>query len=97
MAAILLEAVVYLTGRIQAGGEVGGLAGGGEVAAAGGLHGFDGVGVGDEGFEGEGLFGGNALEEKAEGIREGEAHGGEDGGGFGLGGFVDASADDGVF
>ncbi len=87
--------MVHLIVPVRVRDEAGRLAGGGEVVAAGGFHRLDGVGVGGGRFEWEGLFGGDALEEEAEGIREGEAHGGEDGGGFGLGGFVDAGADDG--
>jgi len=83
---------------VDAGFGVGGEAGfqGGFVLAVPGGSERDGIGVGDQGFEGEGFFGGDALEEEADGVGEGEAHGGEDGGCLGFGGFVDAGSDDAV-
>ena len=61
--------------RLEAGEHGGGFAGGGEIAAAGGLHRGDVFGVGDEGFERERFLGGDALEEEPEGVGQGQAQG----------------------
>ena len=66
------------------------------VAFAGGLHGLDGFGVGDEGVEGEPSFGDGADQQHAEGVGYGEAGGGEDVGGLVLDLGVDACSYDGI-
>ena len=93
---VAFEPVVRSIVRMQVGEEIVGGADLFGVAFAGGSHGLDGFGVGDEGVEGEPSFGDGADQQHAEGVGHGEAGGSEDVDGLVLDLGIDACPHDGI-
>jgi hypothetical protein len=91
---IALKAVVYLISRIQTTPQFIRLADFDKFAPARGFHRRDGLGVGVERLERQGLFRRYAHQQQAKGVGYREADFLQSRGGFPLGAFIDAGAND---